>query len=146
MTHNFEKEYNKAGWIFADYKNKFNYTDWNIVIYGHNMKSDLMFGTLKNVLNKEWYENEENKFITLTTVDGIWKFEVFSVYEEKASDYPIQTDFKSDSKYLEFIKNIKSKSIYDFNVDVSATTGILTLSTCGSDSSNRIVVHAKKVN
>ena len=33
LTHNFNKENNSAGWIFADYKNKFNGKDKNIVIY-----------------------------------------------------------------------------------------------------------------
>lgn len=38
LTHNFNKEYNEAGWIFADESNKFDGTDRNIVIYGHNIK------------------------------------------------------------------------------------------------------------
>ena len=48
LNHNFNKEYNIAGWIFADYRNKFDNTDKNIVIYGHNMKEGSMFGTLEN--------------------------------------------------------------------------------------------------
>ena len=43
LTHNFNKESNKAGWIFADYKNKFDGTDKNIIIYGHNRIDDSMF-------------------------------------------------------------------------------------------------------
>ena len=49
------------------------------------------FGTLKNALSDEWYEKEENRHIILVTEKGIFTYEVFSVYEEKASDYPIQT-------------------------------------------------------
>ena len=47
MNHNFEQEYNSAGWIFMDYKNKLDGTDKNIVIYGHNMKDLSMFGKLR---------------------------------------------------------------------------------------------------
>ena len=43
LNHNFEKQNNSAGWIFADYRNKFDFTDYNTVIYGHNMKNDSMF-------------------------------------------------------------------------------------------------------
>lgn len=32
LTHNFDKKYNVAGWIFADYKNKLDGTDRNIVV------------------------------------------------------------------------------------------------------------------
>ena len=40
LNRNFEKNYNNAGWIFADYKNKFDGTDKNIVIYGHPYPAD----------------------------------------------------------------------------------------------------------
>ena len=33
LKHNFNKESNSAGWIFADYKNKVDGTDKNLVIY-----------------------------------------------------------------------------------------------------------------
>ena len=42
---------------------------------------------------------------------------------------------------LDFIKLIKDRSIYDFNVSLDENTKILTLSTCQSDTS-RLVVHA----
>lgn len=38
LKHNFNKEYNVAGWIFSDYHNKFDENDKNIVIFGHNTK------------------------------------------------------------------------------------------------------------
>ena len=66
LKHNFEKKYNIAGWIFADYRNKFDGTDKNIILYGHNMKNDSMFGTLKNTLDENWYNNEQNKRETYT--------------------------------------------------------------------------------
>lgn len=146
LNHNFEKEKNSAGWIFADYRNKFDYTDYNTVIYGHNMKNDSMFGTLKNALKEDWYNNEENRHIILVTEKGTFTYEVFSVYEEKASDYPIQTGFSNDNEYLNFLNTIKDKSITDFNVELSAEKGILTLSTCGNDNKNRVILHAIKEN
>lgn len=146
LSHNFEKQNNSAGWIFADYRNKFDFTDYNTVIYGHNMKNDSMFGTLENTLKEEWYSNEENRHIVLVTEKGTFTYEVFSVYEEKASDYPIQTGFPNDNEYLTFLNTIKDKSIKDFNVELSAKKGILTLSTCGNDNKNRVILHAIKEN
>ncbi|MGN1301492.1 MAG: sortase domain-bontaining protein, partial [Clostridia bacterium] len=64
LKHNFNKESNSAGWIFADYKNKVDGTDKNLVIYGHNMRDDNMFGSLKNILNDDWHNEEENKYVT----------------------------------------------------------------------------------
>ena len=59
LTHNFNKSRNSAGWIFADYNNKLDGTDKNIVIYGHNMRDNNMFGELKNILTEDWKNNEE---------------------------------------------------------------------------------------
>ena len=140
LSHNFEKQNNSAGWIFADYRNKFDYTDYNTVIYGHNMKNDSMFGTLKNVLSDEWYNNEENRHIILVTEKGTFTYEVFSVYEEKASDYPIQTGFSNDNEYLKFLNTIKDRSVKDFNVELSAEKGIITLSRSG----RTIIVYIKQ--
>ena len=67
LKHNLEKKYNVAGWIFADYKNKLDGTDKNIVIYGHNMRDSAMFGSLKAILTKEWYDNTENYIIDYFT-------------------------------------------------------------------------------
>ena len=95
LDHNFENEYNKAGWIFADYKNKLDGTDNNIVIYGHNRKDGSMFSSLKNILKEEWYSNEENRKITFITEKEESVYEVFSIYQIEAEDYYITTDFKN---------------------------------------------------
>ena len=71
LTHNFNKEYNSAGWIFADYKNKVDGTDKNLVIYGHNMRDNSMFGSLKWVINEDWYNNEDNMHEILTDEEQI---------------------------------------------------------------------------
>lgn len=142
LKHNFNKEYNNAGWIFADYRNKFNFTDYNIIIYGHNTRDGSMFGTLKNTLKEEWYSNKDNHTIIFVTENRINKYQVFSVYEDKASDYPITTEFKSDNEYLTFLNTVKKKSKYNFNVDVSEEQSILTLSTCATNNQNRVTLHA----
>ena len=142
LNHNFENNENILGWIFADYKNKFNHTDYNIVIYGRNTKTDCMFGTLQKSLKEEWYNNEKNKYITLVTDEDVRKYEIFSIYQENESDYPIQVDFNKDDEYLEYLNTIKSKSIKDFNIELNATHGIITLVAYDSNNSSRIIIHA----
>ena len=105
LTHNFDKKYNVAGWIFADYKNKLDGTDRNIVVYGHNMRDNSMFGSLKDVITEEWYNNEENKYITFVTENDYQTYQVFSVYQIKTEDYYIKTEFKNN-EFTEFIDTI----------------------------------------
>ena len=145
LTHNFNKEYNSAGWIFADYKNKVDGTDKNLVIYGHNIRDDSMFGSLKWVINEDWYNNEDNKYITLITENETQVYEVFSVYQTEKEDYYIQTNFNTEKEFNTFAQTIKKRSKKDFNVDVNKEDNILTLSTCANNNKYRVVLHAKKI-
>lgn len=144
LSHNFEKQSNSAGWIFADYRNKLDGTDKNIIIYGHNMRNNTMFGTLKNILNKEWHENEENRYITFNIENEEYTYEVFSVYQIEAEDYYMKVDF-AKGEFKKYIDSMKLRSRYDFNVKVSENDSILTLSTCADNNKYRVVLHAKKV-
>ena len=145
LKHNFEKKYNVAGWVFADYHNRFDETDKNIIIYGHNIKDGSMFGSLINTLDKEWYLNEDNYLITLVTDMGTYYYQVFSVYSIVPEDYYINTIFNSDDDFNKFVNVLKKRSIYDFGVDVSGEDKILTLSSCIGDGSKRVVLHSKLV-
>ena len=145
LNHSFDKRKNSAGWIFADYRNKFDNTDKNLVIYGHNMRDDSMFGSLKWVINEDWYHNEDNKYITLITENETQVYEVFSVYQIEKEDYYIQTNFNTEKEFSEFIETIAKRSKKDFNVDVNKEDNILTLSTCANNNKYRVVLHAKKI-
>lgn len=144
LTHNFDKKYNVAGWIFADYKNKLDGTDRNIVVYGHNMRDNSMFGSLKDVITEEWYNNEENKYITFVTENEYQTYQVFSVYQIKTEDYYIKTEFKSN-EFTEFIDTITKRSKKDFGINVSKEDTILTLSTCANNNKYRVVLHSVRV-
>lgn len=141
LKHNFYQEYNSAGWIFADYRNKFDGTDKNIIIFGHNRRDGSMFGTLKNVLHEEWYDNEENIYITFATEKEVYVYKVFSIYQILSEDYYIKTDFEDD-EFSDFIRTITDRSIKDFGEEISNDDSILTLSTCANDNKYRVVLHA----
>ena len=144
LNHNFKKEWNVAGWIFGDYHNKFDETDKNLVIYGHETKDGSMFGTLNKVIEKDWYENKDNHEVTLVTEQGKYIYEVFSVYSIKPEDYYINTIF-NDKEFDDFVKTLKKRSIYNFNTDVTKEDKILTLSSCLYEGRQRVVLHAKLV-
>ena len=144
LSHNFKKDNNRAGWIFADYRNKFDGTDKNIVIYGHNMKNGSMFSSLKNVLTTNWQDKEENMYIVFIAENAVSTYKFFSVYYIEAEDYYTTTAF-NDKSFQSFVDKIKARSNKNFNVDVKSKDQILTLSTCADDDRYRIVVHAVKL-
>ena len=145
LKHNLYKEYNRAGWIFMDYHNKLDGKDKNIIIYGHNTLDGTMFGTLRNVVKKEWYENEDNHIIKLELENETLTYQVFSTYSIKVEDYYINTIFKDNNEFNTFINTLKKRSVYNYGVDVSGEDSILTLSTCTGNGKSRMVLHAKRL-
>ncbi len=146
LNHNFYKQKNKAGWVFANYLNRFDGTDKNISLFAHARIDGSMFGTLKKTLSSEWQNNEDNLKIIFVTENEISKYQVFSTYRIKEENYYIKSSFINDKEYERFIKNMKLRSNYNYNIKVTKEDRILTLSTCDVDDRYRIVLHAKKIN
>lgn len=143
LNHSFKKGYNDAGWIFMDYRNN-DFYDKNTIIYGHSRLDKSMFGTLKNVMKKDWQNNKDNHviFISTKTENTLWQ--VFSTYYIKTENYYIQTAFSNENKYQEFLDKITSRSNYDYKVHPNTKDKIITLSTC-HNKSEKTVLHAKLI-
>jgi len=145
LKRSFDKKKNSRGWIFADYRNSFDEFDDNTIIYGHNLKSGYMFGTLQKVLNPDWYNNNDNRIIIFNTERSNYNWQIFSIYTmEKNNDYLVST-FASETNFNNYIKLSKERSIIDFGIDVKYGDNILTLSTCYKDSNHRLIIQAKLI-
>lgn len=143
LKHSFDNTNNSRGWIFADYRNNFENLDDNTIIYGHNLKSGYMFGSLQKVLNVDWYSNKDNLNIIFNTINANYNWQIFSIYTmEKSNDYLVSS-FANETNFNNYIKNSKEKSIIDFGIDVQYGDNILTLSTCYVDSNHRLIIQAK---
>ncbi len=144
LNHSFNKSYTDAGWIFLDYRNDINNLKYNTIIYGHARKDKTMFGSLKNVLNKDWYNNQNNHIIKTSTLKENSLWQIFSIYHTPTNVSYIQTEFNSKNEFKDFVNDIISKSIYNFNININENDKILTLSTCYK-TNEKLVVHAKLI-
>lgn len=141
LNRDFNKRKNSMGWIFMDYRNDSINLDQNTIIYGHNIKQGIMFGTIKKMMNPSWYKKKENQTIIFNTPTKNMKWKIFSLYKIKPTEDYLQNEFENAKEFNKFINKIKKRSIYDFKVDIKDDDKILTLSTCFS-SNTRHVVHA----
>ena len=117
-------------------------------IYGHNMSSGLFFGTLN------YYEDPEfglsHRTFTYETLTERRTYEVFAVlktivYYSGFRFYAYAGDL-SESRFEEFVKNIKEQSLYDFGVTPEFGEQILVLSTCSYHTpTGRFVVIARRI-
>ena len=145
LHHNFNKEANDGGAIFIACENKNPFEDQNTVIHGHHMKDGSMFATLNEFKDIDFFK--ANKYIYISTKDKVRKYEIFSMYVEKASVNPYEISFSSDEEYLKYLKALSGKSIYGTDIeDFSPDDKILTLSTCTYEvNDGRLLIHAKLV-
>ena len=126
-----------------DYRNNSKEFQKNTILYAHGRKNGSMFGTLKNVLDDKWLQ-ENHDTIRLSTPHENSLWQVFSVYKIHTTNDYIQTDFSSDEEYSQFLHKLQERSIHHFSTTLQASDKILTLSTCFNEE-EKVVLHAKLV-
>lgn len=145
LTHAFDKSKNDAGWVYMDYRNnKTEFSD-NTVIYGHGRLDKTVFGSLKNVLTKEWQNNKENYVIWLSTPTKNMVFQIFSIYTIESESYYITTDFKTEQEKKTWLTTMQERNTTPIETKLTTKDKIITLSTCQNNKGGRIVVHAKLI-
>lgn len=131
-----------SGSIFMDYRCSKDLSDFNTVIYGHNMRNGSMFASLNEYQNQEYYEANKSVYITLN--GGTYRCEIFSAYVVDRVGTAYTLDFADDAAKQTFLDEICAASEIEGSILPSVSDRILTLSTCTSSSrTNRMVVHAR---
>ena len=142
LKRDFNKNKNSYGWIYMDYRNNIYNLSNNTIILGHNLKNGMMFGTLRYTTNESWYKNPDNQIITFNTKVKNMKWKIFSIYKIPVTNDYLYANFGDLNEFKKFLDTIKSRSIYDFGIELKKEDHILTLTTCGTTSATRLVIHA----
>ena len=137
---NFYGEYSVSGVPFMDAT--CNITDMHIIIYGHNMRNDTMFGDVAEYATHEY--RDEHPFIEFETLNGCVEYEVFAVALVNASDdWYFTNTADTEESYAEKIAYIRSIDLYETGIIPEYGEQLLTLSTCyGNDDDTRLLVVA----
>ncbi len=104
-------DYNLAGSIFLDCRNKGDFSEPYMILYGHHMSHDYMFGALDDFEDPEYLDGHRTG--TLTMMDGTeWKLDLFAFSIVGAQDENIfDPGFNPDGihKYIEETAQIYRK-------------------------------------
>lgn len=135
----FNRKFNTCGWIFMDYKNNSKMIDMNTVIYGHNIKSGIMFADLQKIQS-----NELGEEVTIEFYTPLKKmiFRVFSSYMAQPDNYAIKSNIVDEDTQGKYIKEMLERSDVVYNVVPDKSDQLLTLSTCDKSGKKRILVHS----
>ncbi len=141
VDHSIKKEESKAGCLFLDYRVCKDFSDFNNVIYGHNMKNGDMFGQINMFKERDFFIN--NLYGWLYTPEKTYKLDIFScAITDVTSDF-YKYKFTSLSDKDNFVAMLKNTSIHWRNIDLLPDDSIIIFSTCSDEYDDaRVVVCA----
>lgn len=143
LNHNFYQETDKVGAVFMDYRNSRELLGKNTIIYGHNMKDDSMFGSLKRLLDISLANGQK---IILDFQGKKYEWEIIVAYETFDEDW-MQVEFESDAEYTHFFNNLDAGTeLLPSENSLKKTDNVITLATCTpNDRNERLIVHGKLI-
>lgn len=151
LRRNIYKEYSTYGTPFlADYCN-INLSD-NLIIYGHHIKSGMMFADLDKYKSYDYYLN--HKTIKLYKLQGTEtieeEYKIISCFKTTVNKggfkYYNFFNATSEADYNSFLKQCRELSFYNTEDTAKYRDKLITLSTCEYSLNNgRMVVVAKKI-
>ena len=140
---------NVNGALFLDSVISLKTRPYAYLIYGHNMKSGAMFGSLRNYENSTFYHNDP--FITFDTMYETGRYVIFAAGTVSTEE--------RDSHYLDFyalcsaniqdrqtaINALITASVHTCPIDVQTDDQLLVLVTCVEKDADRRVVAARRI-
>ena len=142
MNHGFDGKPSNSGAIFLDVRNSKEMNDDCLVIYGHNMRSGMMFGDLDDYRNYRTVQNDpiiyihnakeadERKYVYFALFDASMNFSDSSFF--KITHF----NFSSPEEKQDFIDKAKMRSIHSLPFDVNAGDQLIVLVTCSYTNNN----------
>lgn len=129
-----------SGSIFMDCQNA-SMDDFNVVIYGHNMKNGTMFGQLSNYCSTDYYAKEHDR-LTLSFGGVRYLYELFCFLRVDWDSPVYQID--PDDKEA-WIDDLEPYAVKAFEPELSAADHFVTLSTCGRNNTEKVITIWKRV-
>ena len=149
MDHDALGNQNVNGALFLDSGISLKTRPYTYIIYGHNMKSGAMFGSLRNYENSAFYHNDP--FITFDTMYETGRYVIFAVGSVSTEEYwRNYVDFyalrsSSIPERQAAIDALIAASVHTCTIDVQPDDQLLVLVTCVEKDEDRWVVVARRV-
>lgn len=128
LTHDLKGNTNNNGSIFIEQLNSGNFTDDNTIIYGHNMKTGMMFANLTLYKDKGYYNS--HPYLYIYTPSQNYRVDLYAGFVCEYDDEVYTTSLTQDQ-----LKAMAAKSTFASNIG-TPTGKTVTLSTCSYEFNN----------
>lgn len=146
LDHNLDHSTGYPGCIYSNQCNVKDFSDYNTVLYGHNMKNGSMFGCLHSFEEQEFFN--ENSEITVYTEEKCLIYEIYAAVKFTDAYIPAYYDTTTADgrdKFLAAVIEESENSVVSHineNIEILPEDKVITLSTCvkGEDDKRYLVV------
>ena len=128
LTHDLKGNTNNNGSIFIEQLNSGNFSDNNTIIYGHNMKTGMMFANLTLYKDKGYYNS--HPYLYIYTPSQNYRVDLYAGFVCEHDDEVYATSLTQDQ-----LKAMAAKSTFTSNIG-TPTGKTVTLSTCSYEFNN----------
>ena len=138
LNHNFEQQPDDGGTLFLDEYHPMKEDTQNLLIHGHNMYDNSMFGIVKNYHQLD--NVKSHTFARFSTMYGWEEYVICAVLrvdpepgQEKYFPYVGKAKFADTDSFYAYANELKQKSLFYIPVDLQPSDAMLSLSTCIDD-------------
>lgn len=128
LSHTWDLRKKIAGSICMDYLCSPDFSEFNTILYGHNMNDLSMFGSLHRYKREAFWE--ENPYIYIVNESSTYRYQIFAAYKAPLETSTYYVDVAHEVHKEELIANALEQSVYDTGIVPTADDRILTLITC----------------
>ena len=132
LDYNIDGSKGYPGCIYSQFVNSKDFTDFNTVLYGHNMKNGTMFAGLHKFEDSEYFA--DHPYIYVYTEDKVFVYRIFASYTFSSIHLIMGFDLSDENVRQIYIDNIRSLEGLTDNIDdsieVDTDSRLLTLTTC----------------
>ena len=138
LKYDWKNKQNVSGSIFMERENAADFSDFNTIIYGHNMRSGAMFGGLKEYGNQAYWE--AHPYIYIINDSGVFRYDIFAAHKVDTDSIVYAMEINNTDRREEFIRFALDNSMVNTGIEPKAEDRIITLSTCTGETDTRWVV------
>lgn len=142
LEHTIEGVEGYPGSIYTESINAQDFSDFNTLIYGHNMRDGSMFQNLHKFSDTEFFEAHEK--ITIYTENAIKEYTIYAalIYDNRhimnCFEFSLTEERERFIQTVQESRNLRNQ--FREGVEISADSNLITLSTCTEDPSTRFIV------